>query len=203
MIQRQEWFQAKGDETLALDWPLTEDSHVWEIGGFEGRWAKQISDKFHCWIDIYEPQRWAVERMYQTFRNIVQYKKVSVHPYGLWTSEGPLGMGKFETDGCSLLETDDKQRGTGWFLQYGQVLFDFQKQIDLALMNIEGGEYELLPAMIESKWIRRFNYFWCQFNLKFEKDGSTEKIMRGMEATHDLLWDCFPTAVAWKRKEAI
>jgi hypothetical protein len=30
------WQEVNGDETYALDWELNEDSHVWEIGGFEG-----------------------------------------------------------------------------------------------------------------------------------------------------------------------
>jgi len=41
------WFEVDGDNTLALDWKIDEHSIVWEIGGFEGRWAAQIQEKYN------------------------------------------------------------------------------------------------------------------------------------------------------------
>src|SRR5258706_16007752 len=93
-MNHQNWHEVKGDETLALDWPLDENSHVWEIGGYEGRWAQQIWDKFHCNITIFEPQLWAVEKMKERFQGI---DKIEIRPYGLWTEENSLMIGNYHT----------------------------------------------------------------------------------------------------------
>lgn len=197
-ITRKNWFDEKGDETLALDWPLNENSHVWEIGGFEGRWAAQIVEKFHCHMEIFEPQPWAIVRLQEKFDD---NPKVNVNPFGLWIQDGFFRMGAFGSDGASMMATARTDIGLGHFKYFEPVLNNFTAPIDLALMNIEGAEYFLLPAWIHKGLIGRFDYFWCQFHLEQQLAvGQSGQIMDLMSASHDLLWDCFPTAVAWKRK---
>jgi len=196
---RAKWFELKGDETLALDWPLDENSHVWEIGGYEGRWAQQIWDKFHCHITIFEPQFWAVERLLKRFEG---NEKIDIRPYGLWTQKIILALGNYHTDGASLVKDDGREeKQLGIFRDYYYEIYGSRFPIDLMLMNIEGGEFALLPAMIASGIIANFNYFWCQFHP--DESGNVDVlhyIENGMKKTHDLLWDCYPTAVAWRKK---
>lgn len=198
-VKRQNWFEVRGDETLALDWPLTPYSHVWEIGGYEGRWVSQISEKFGCFIDVFEPQKWAVERMLAKFGG---NDKIAIHPYGLWISNGFMRMGNYGTDGATV--TDNRTNGKvemGEFRYYADVLEVFPHPIEVALMNIEGAEYYLLPALIKNGWMGKFDHFWCQFHPEKELvTGQGESIMQSMSETHELLWDCYPLAVAWRRK---
>ena len=199
-ITRQNWFDVRGDETLALDWPLTPMSHVWEIGGFEGRWVGQIAHKFNCYVGVFEPQKWAVERMIDKFGG---NDKIAIHPYGLWIDNGFLRMSSFFTDGANVFgkQDSDARVELGEFRLYSDILEVFPHPIDVALMNVEGAEYFLLPAMIKTGWIEKFDHFWCQFHPSMELvKGQSESIMDGMLDTHDLLWDCFPMAVAWRRK---
>src|SRR5262245_58404802 len=107
-----QWLADSGDETRALAWPLDEESHVWEIGGFEGRWAAQIVGKFNCYVDIFEPQQWAVEKMKIRFEG---NEKVTIHPYGLWTDDAWLPMGDYFTDGCSVLKKPKGGHGLNEF----------------------------------------------------------------------------------------
>lgn len=201
---RQDWLQVRGDDTLALDWPLTAESHVWEIGGFEGRWAGQMAEKFDCHIDIFEPQIWAVERLHEKFKG---NPKVITRPYGLWVDDGYFPLSKYFTDGASLMETKDPnetrlETRLEHFKYYGKVIDAFVPPIDVGLMNIEGAEYYLIPAMVANGKMERFEHFWCQFHTAFEMyAGQTDKIYENMSHTHDLLWDCFPTAVAWKKRK--
>lgn len=204
----EKWRELDGDNTLALDWDLNEDSHVWEIGGFEGRWAQQIWDKFHCHITIFEPQLWAVEKMQKRFDGI---EKIEIRPYGLWVVEEKTKMGRRFTDGATIIGS----QGSKDYYDADNPLFDFKvfisevdnfnNNIDLALMNIEGAEWQLIQETLRySNRVERFNLFWCQFHLggwdeeslKAMKNG----IYDGMKKSHNLLWDCYPTAVAWKRK---
>lgn len=198
------WREANGDETFALDWNLNGDSQVWEIGGYEGRWAQQIWDKFHCYITIFEPQLWAVEKLQKRFLYV---NKIDVRPYGLWIEDNDfLKMNHFETDGASIMPSNEDYAGeskTSYaeFRDYYFEIHEFNREIDLCLMNIEGSEYILIPRLIATRLISRFNYFWCQFHPIDGNDKRHETIMRAMEKTHEKIWDFFPTAVAWKRKE--
>lgn len=192
------WREADGDNTYALDWELNEDSHVWEIGGYEGRWAQQIWDKFHCYITIFEPQLWAVGKMRERFLGI---EKININPYGLWTDSQMRQMGNFHTDGASLVKNDNREPTMPCnFEKVDDEIFSYFFDIDLCLMNIEGGEYTLIPYIVHSGTIASFRYFWCQFHPENEIDQEYEEIKRLMDKTHEMIWDFYPTAVAWRKK---
>lgn len=194
---RQNWQEVRGDETLALDWPLDENSHIWEIGGYEGRWVQQMWDRYHCNITVFEPQLWAVRKMQERFKGI---DKIEIRPYGLWLNDNVMGMGNFDTDGASVVSHDaSKAMGSGLFHDFYDVISSFNFNINLCLMNVEGAEYSLIPNMITSDQMGRFEFFWCQFHPDLYEDAGarTWEIFEKMLKTHDLLWDCFPTAVAW------
>lgn len=201
------WRALRGDETLALAWDLNEDSHVWEIGGYEGRWAQQIWDKFHCNITIFEPQEWAVDKMRERFKGI---EKIEIRPYGLWTHSGTKMLGSYFTDGASVFGSKPPVAYENYFANLITEVYDFPDQIDLCLMNVEGAEYYLIPELTTTTLMKRFDYFWCQFHPQFsnlpvqpDPDEGIQMdwhIYDMMKKTHDLLWDCYPTAVAWKRR---
>lgn len=204
MNPNQNWFDVKGDETYALDWPLDENSHVWEIGGFAGRWAQQIWDKFHCNITIFEPQLWAVERMAKQFNG---NNKIVIIPQGLWTQSKSMPLGDYETDGASLFKPNHPKSDLGRFIDYTEAFKThenfYHKGIDLCLMNIEGAEYELIPAICGLKYMSRINYFWCQFHpglVGAQADKLDSFIEAAMNNTHEKIWEFYPTAVAWRRK---
>lgn len=191
----EKWHELDGDNTLALDWPLDENSHVWEIGGFEGRWVQQIWDKFHCHITVFEPQDWAVGKLNDRFQG---NDKIDIRPYGLWNDDEMKNLGNYETDGASLFSEKEPVKRVEFKNFYPEIL-NFTPAIDLALMNIEGAEYTLIPEFIGTGVISRFGNFWCQFHPKEidQIDIQAEYIFRRMEETHTVLWNCFPTAVAW------
>lgn len=201
MNPHQSWFDVDGDNTYALDWDLNENSLVWEIGGFEGRWAQQIWDKFHCRITIFEPQLWAVERMKKRFDGI---GKIDIHPYGLSVTEkewSVFPIGAHETDGAGIYAETYHVREVVFRNIYAE-LSEFPEAIDLALMNIEGMEYDLLPSLISLNQISIFKHFWCQFHPGLVSDDGSKghAIFEGMTKTHDMIWNFYPTAVAWRRR---
>lgn len=192
----EKWRELDGDNTLALDWPLNEDSHVWEIGGFEGRWAQQIWDKFHCNITIFEPQLWAVEKMKERFKGI---DKIEIRPYGLSIQNMEMYMSNYFTDGAKM-GGHKEPREVGKFVDYREVFSEVPYEIDLCLMNIEGAEYTLIPDLIMTNAIGFINYFWCQFHPDNENDDRHVGIILNMLLTHEIMWSYYPTAVAWKKR---
>lgn len=191
------WRAADGDNTHALDWPISENSVVWEIGGYEGRWAAQMVEKFDPTIHIFEPQDWAFSKLVKRF---LDNKKVYIYPWGLWIDESVLPMSHFETDGASILNEGGLSRDCA-FRDIYEILKTEPKDIDVALMNIEGAEFILLPYMIGLGLMKRFRFFWCQFHT-FADPGTrrAQEIYSGMQKTHNIIWDFHPTAVAWERR---
>lgn len=193
------WLDVRGDDTLALDWPLDTLSLVWEIGGYEGRWIRQIDDKFHCYIVAFEPQDWAYKKLIREFG---EKFNISIQPYGLWVEEATLPIGSFFTDGASVIKTGDGDpEHVGEFKDIVEELRE-TGLVDVCLMNVEGAEYSLIPCLIEHGEMGMIQYFWCQFHpgLIDDPEKRIEDIFAKMEETHELLWNCYPTAVAWRRK---
>lgn len=192
------WREVDGDNTLALEWPIDENSLVWEIGGYEGRWAAQMVEKYNPYIEIFEPQGWAVEKMKERFK---ENPKITIHPYGLWVDNVWLRMGDYFTDGASVMKPPEGDHLVELRGIYDELFFGDYKKISVGLINIEGAEFKLLPFMITSGVIMHFEYFWCQFHEFADPEGKqTDFIYTNLDKTHDPLWDHYPTAVAWKRR---
>lgn len=191
------WREKDGDNTYALDWPINEDSEVWEIGGYEGRWAAQMIEKFDPTIHVFEPQDWAYKKLSNRFWD---NEKVFIYPWGLWVYDTALTLHHYETDGASLMHEGGLSRNCA-FRDVYDILKAATKDIDVALMNIEGAEFILIPYMVGLKLMKRFRYFWCQFHPFADPSGARKgEIYNGMQLTHKVLWDFYPTAVAWERK---
>jgi FkbM family methyltransferase len=190
----QNWKEVDGDNTYALAWDIGRGDLVWEIGGYEGRWAAQMSEKYDTRIDIFEPQPWAVERLQTRFK---ENKRVSIYPYGLWVMDAALPLYNFETDGASILAEGARSQ----VCQFKDVYGELDGEVDVCLMNVEGSEFVLIPYLIGNDLMRNFKYFWCQFHL-FVPNSKRRMltIYEQMERTHRVMWDYFPTAVAWERK---
>jgi FkbM family methyltransferase len=188
------WKAANGDETYALEWDINSESLVWEIGGFEGRWAAQMAEKYNPQIEIFEPQGWAVDRLKVRFKHS---PKVRINPFGLWVMDANLPLYNYETDGASLLAEGARIQ----VVQFKDVYSQVDSEIDVGLMNIEGAEFVLIPYMLGNDLMKHFRYFWCQFHLFVpESEWRIATLREKMKETHDVLWDFFPTAVAWKRR---
>lgn len=128
-------------DQAALDWPLDSSSVVVEVGGYKGRWALQIVERYAPRLYVFEPQPWA----YATCKAVLR-DRATIRPYGLGTTSGIFAMGDWETDGCSFAKAGEH---VGRLEEIGQAFADLGiTHIDLMLMNIEGYEYTLIPHMI-------------------------------------------------------
>lgn len=128
----------------ALDWPLTKKSVVVEVGGYKGRWALQIAERYQPRLFVFEPQGWAADVC-----RAVLGARAEVVTCGLGDHSGLASMGAWETDGCSFV----KDGGNDALMV--EISKAFQqagiKRIDLMLMNIEGYEFTLIPHMLDQK----------------------------------------------------
>lgn len=191
------WQEVHGDETLALDWPIDQHALVWEIGGYEGRWAAQMVEKYNPLMHIFEPQIWAVKRLVDRFRTM---PSISIHPYGFWTHHAFLRLWEHDTDGASVMRNDGR---TSEICEFEDIYaFLNVDPVDVCLMNIEGAEFVLLPYLIGLGMMDHFRFFWCQFHPGLVQFGEEKysRIYANLNNTHRVLWDYYPTAVAWERR---
>lgn len=129
-------------DRAALDWPLDERSVVVEVGGYTGRWALQIAERYHPRLYVFEPQDWAADVC-----RAVLGDQASIFNVALGTHDGIAAMTKVGTDGCTIVSEGE----LGVHLhEIGAAFRDLGiAHIDLMLMNIEGYEYTLIPHMLD------------------------------------------------------
>lgn len=194
----QTWREADGDNTYAINWPLDAESHVVEVGGFEGRWSKQIYDKYGCYVDVYEPQEWAAKKLDEVALTRTGY---NVHNYALGeTTKIQEPMGEFGTDACSFLHVGDRVQGVGSMLRADMALHSFEV-IDLMMINIEGYEYKLLEYMIECGLLKKIKRLCIQWHEFADPTGEHRaNILFVLEKYFRLLWSFYPTLEAWEHK---
>lgn len=131
----------------AIDWPLESSSVVVEVGGYIGRWALQIAERYQPRLYVFEPQGWAAAVCREVLGERARVLEYALGTEGNDDEPKVVPMGEWETDGCSIVK-----EGHDWVTMHeiGQA-FDALNitHIDLMLMNIEGYEYTLLPHMLE------------------------------------------------------
>jgi hypothetical protein len=75
------------------------------------------------------------------------------------------------------------------------------EEVDLLKINIEGGEFELIPAIIDSGLISRVRFIQVQFH-SFAPNAYElrEQIRKNLKKTHQEMW-CYQFVwESWKRK---
>lgn len=194
------WFRDKGDETLRLDYPLTAQSVVLDVGGYRGDFADAIHRRYGCHVYVFEP----VHEYYMAcVGRFDRQPKIQCFNFGLGATDAVLPI-SIKADGSSLMLVNQ-----GLPVEHVRVrsVADVLKElhvnhIDLVKINIEGGEFDLLPAFIQSGWITKTNYLQIQFH-NFVPD-AVEKRQRIREAlclTHEEMWNYEFVWESWKRQE--
>jgi len=182
------WFRDKGDETLRLDYPLDAGSCVVDVGGFQGDFADAINRRFDCPVVIFEPVPAFFAHCAQRF---VSNAKIRVVDCGLGAMDGSLPIEVAEDASSfnrsipsAMVETVKLRRADAILTELGL------DGIDLMKINIEGGEYDLLWALIESGWIARIRYLQVQFH-NFVPDAAARRdaIRAKLGETHREMWN--------------
>lgn len=176
----------------ALDWPLSRRSVVVEVGGFVGRWALQIAERYHPRLYVFEPQPWAADVCRAALG-----KDATVLNYGLGDCSGVFSMGAWETDGCSFVKDGHE---TALMREVGQAFAELGiSRVDLMLINIEGYEYTLIPHMLDCGILpRRLMVQWHPFTMEQAQIG--EAIVRRLDDLgYRIAWSYGVMLTAWEK----
>lgn len=154
------WLKAKGDSTMRVDYELSSESRVWDVGGYQGDFAAEMVGRYDCEVWVWEPVLEFYERIVRRFEGS---KKVQVFNYGLGAStrleQIALKRNASSIFGKGSCVQEIKIVGVQWmFERMGE------GRVDLMKINIEGGEYELLWRMIELDLCKRVRNIQVQFH---------------------------------------
>ena len=158
------WRAAGGDYTHIIDYKLNSNSSVIDLGGYTGKWADQIIQKYGCNIHLVEPLTEAFITLLNKFKDNpkVHILKVAVGTENtvkqMYINEDSTSFNIKSGEGVTVEIRTLERIMNQWNLQ----------EVDLLQMNIEGDEYALLEHMIKTRIVDRFKNLQVQFHLGIE-----------------------------------
>lgn len=181
------WFRDQGDVTRRLDYDLNAASVVLDLGGYLGDFAADISKKFGSSVYLFEPVPDYYEKCVQRFRD---NPKIHCHRFGIGSTAQHMPMSISANESSFLNTAIVGSTIIAEIRTVTSVLQDLGiENIDLFKINIEGGEYDVLPACISSGIVSRVRNFQIQFhNFIPGADNKRNKIRADLSKTHNLTW---------------
>lgn len=166
------WIYNDGDNTHALDYDLTEDSVVMDLGGFKGVWVEMLLAKHKITPNIYiiEP----IPEFYNTLKSKFQQNdKIKLLNMGV-SVDGEDGDRTIYINGDKTSTNFKSGNGiTSKFNSLKTILTDNNiDTVDLIQINIEGDEYPLLEYLVTTDTIHKLKNIQIQYHLGIDGDVS-------------------------------
>lgn len=192
------WVKDRGDETLRLEYALDRNSIVIDGGGYKGDFSKNIFDRYGSKIFIFEPVSKYADDIKLLFKD---NKSVSVFKCGLSDKDGTMQISLQDDASSTFLINHNTET-----IQMRSVVDVLQEldinKIDLFKINVEGGEFEILPALIDSGLIKMIDNIQVQFHEFIDNAHIKRDLIRSkLSKTHYLTYDYYFVWENWKRKE--
>lgn len=198
------YYKDGGDYHLRYNYLLNNESVVFDVGGFSGEFSSNLFSRMPCRIYIFEPVREYADLIKDRFK---YNKMIKTHEFGLSNKTEKKKLA-FIGEGSSThrIRKAKKEGGDILSIKLVDIIEFINKnsilEIDLLKLNIEGGEYEVLPRLIEKNKIMNIKYLQIQFH-DIDKESKIKKdiIRKDLEKTHyceycyEFIWE------NWIRKD--
>ena len=146
------------DQILLSSLRISSTSVVVDCGGYIGEFASKVSAKANCEIHIFEPVPAFVEVLKDRFR---ENNRVKIHAYALGSESREL---RLILGGEATSEFLSGQSVNCVMKSIDRTPIVDIPHIDLFAVNIEGGEYELIPALFEAHILPKVSHILVQFH---------------------------------------
>lgn len=175
------WNCVDGDFTLRLDYDMNANSIVFDVGGYIGDWAASIYSRYNCNIYVFEPVQRLNQRIINRFCGNDKFKMYNI---GLGGNTRDMPVAFIGDESSFFLESENSEIARivdiTEFMDAHEI-----GHIDLLKLNIEGGEYEILPRLIKSGYISRISNVQIQFHYWIENsDAQIADIRKQLAKTH-------------------
>lgn len=192
------WNDVRGDDTHRLNYPLNENSIVFDVGGYEGWFADKISNKYNSNIYVFEP----VAEFYEKIKNRFNgNEKIKVFNFGLGAKTESIEM-SLDTDGSSHISNESLKKEIVQIKSIVEFLSENNlNNIDLMKLNIEAAEFDLLDNIIKESKASCFKNIQVQFHT-FIPDcvERRNEIRKHLSETHQTTYDYEFIWENWKLK---
>lgn len=175
------WCADGGDEKARFEYDLNENSLVIDLGGYKGQWASDIYARYNSKMLVIEPSPSFARDIRGRFE---KNPKIRVFEIALGAAKRQEVL-SLSADGSSVYRNAAQKE----VIQVEDVAEFFDAHgicdVDLMKVNIEGGEYELLPRLIDTGLVRRIKNLQIQFHdLGVDSAERMQKIQSGLSRTH-------------------
>lgn len=183
-------------EEMRYEYPLAPDSVVLDCGGYEGRWAAGIHERYGCTVHVLEP----VKRFYQQIvQRFAGNDKIHVYNLGIGgRSETVLFFIKGDMTGAYAENPDADLvhlEAADSLLRMLDIV-----ELDVLKLNIEGGEWEVIPRLIETGEIKRVKNLQVQWhNVGLGNRTMFDELQVELTLTHHLTFDAGWVWQNWER----
>jgi FkbM family methyltransferase len=194
----EKWKNARGDSTLRLNYPLSSESVVFDMGGYEGQWSADIFTRYGCYIHVFEPMVSFASTIKDRFKH---NDKVKVYEFGLSDKDKSIELSQDLNASSAYVKNDSAIKATL------KDAFEFINKsgitsIDLIKINIEGGEYDLLDRLIETGFVKNITDIQVQFhNFVPNAQDRMQVIQTELSKTHELTYQYPFVWENWHRKQ--
>ena len=194
------WRENNGDRELKFNYPLTEESVVFDLGGYKGDFAYNINKMYNSNVYVFEPSKNFYSECATRFAH---NKKIKCFNYGLFDKSQSFLLSN-EGDSSSIVKNTTPSNGEEVFIKnFGEELNSLNiTSIDLLKINIEGAEYDLLTYLITSKHIQKIKHVLVQFH-DFYPDAAIlrDEIRNKLSETHINKWNYPFVWESWSKKD--
>lgn len=174
----------KFSESERFNYNLTKDSLVIDVGAFDGNWSRNMASLYECRILAFEPVK---DHFTQAVCNCQRFPSVCV------INSAVCAGGSFTEIGVSNNSSGawspSEKRETVSVVRLGNLL-KVVGEVDVAKLNLEGGEYDLLENALDWGLHKQVRNWQVQFhsNVPNWKE-RYEKIKERLGATHWQQWE--------------
>jgi FkbM family methyltransferase len=195
----QMWLLENPREECRYDYDLTAQSVVLDIGGYRGEWAEEMVRRYNPYVHVFEPMPSFAQELARQFRS---NPKLRVHCFGLGDSSEEKFISELENASSTYVSSDNMV--VAKFRDISDVVQELGvTEVDLAKINIEGGEYPLLARMIETGVVRLFRNLQIQFHdFVPGAEERYEAIRTALGETHSLTYHYRFVWENWRRRAA-
>ena len=176
---------AEWGEEYRFRYPLSGGGIILDAGAFHGVYASWCRERWpRCRVISFEPASAFFKDAQDRHKSDVA---VEVHNYGLGAKTRPVPF-VVRGDSTSAFLPLDGEVETVTIRDIAEVWEELKlDHVELLKLNIEGGEYEVLPRLIETGLVKRIRFLQIQFHWYggiVEPDASQARIREALAKTH-------------------
>lgn len=199
LLEVRRWFRDKGDDTLRLNYPLERNSTVLDVGGYQGDFTAAIHARYGCRVFIFEPIPNFYESCTERFSKVPEVVCLN---YGLGEKDGIFNITDAGDASSFIRSSENMSALSAQIRGIANVWHELDLgTVSLMKINIEGGEYDLLTALIDSGLVQKVKHLQIQFHNFVDNAIERRQLIRQrLSNTHEEMWNYEFVWEGWRRK---